>query len=98
MTESKTEGASAPKLKKKLIALKLIVLPTLLYACDIWTVYIRHARLLNHFHTTTLRKILGIKWQDKIPDTGVLARTGLPSIQTSQMESTTCTNARNPAP
>ena len=30
----------------------------------------------NHFHTTSLRKILGIKWQDKIPDTEVLARAG----------------------
>ena len=63
------------------------MLPTLLYACETWTVYSRHARLLNHFHTTSLRKILGIKWQDKIPDTEVLARAGLPSIHTSLMQS-----------
>ena len=60
---------------------------TLLYACETWTVYSRHARLLNHFHTTSLRKILGIKWQDKVPDTEVLARAGLPSIHTSLMQS-----------
>ena len=64
-----------------------VVLPTLLYACETWTVYSRHARLLNHFHTTSLRKILGIKWQDKVPDTEVLARAGLPSIHTSLMQS-----------
>ena len=41
-----------------------------------------HAGKLNHFHTTHLRKLLGIKWQDKIPDTEVLAHDGLPSIHT----------------
>ena len=38
-----------------------VVLPSLLYACETWTVYSRHARLLNHFHTTSMGKILGIK-------------------------------------
>ena len=38
-----------------------VVLPTFFYACETWTVYSRHARLLNHFHTTSMGKILGIK-------------------------------------
>jgi hypothetical protein len=62
-----------------------IVLPTLLYACETWTVYQRHARKLNHFHTTCLRRLLAIKWQDKVPDTEVLARADLPSIHTILM-------------
>ena len=53
---------------------RAIVLIILLYGCETWTVYQRHARKLNHFHTTCLRKLLGIKWQDKITDTEVLTR------------------------
>ena len=71
----------------KLKVYRAVVLPTLLYACETWTVYQRHARLLNHFHTKSLRKILNIKWQEKVPDTEILARSGLPSIHTSLMQS-----------
>ena len=63
------------------------MLPTLLYACETWTVYQRNARKLNHFHTTSLRKLLNIKWQDKTPDTAVLAQAGLPSIHTILLQS-----------
>ncbi|KAF4087737.1 hypothetical protein AMELA_G00073960 [Ameiurus melas] len=50
-----------------------------------WTVYQRHARKLNHFHTTSHRKILVISWQNKVPDTMVLNQAGLPSIFTMLM-------------
>ena len=59
-----------------------MVLPTLIYACETWTVYQRHAKRLNHFHTSCLRKILKIKWQDRIPDTEVLKRAGMQSVHT----------------
>ena len=59
-----------------------VVLTILLYACESWTVYSRHARKLNHFHTKCLRIILSIKWQDMVPDTEVLTRAGIPSIHT----------------
>ena len=45
-------------------------------------VYQRHAKRLNHFHTSCLRKLLKIKWQDKIPDTKVLKRAGMQSLHT----------------
>ena len=44
---------------------KTVVLPTLLYACETWTVFQRHAKRLNHFHLSCLRKLLKIKWQDR---------------------------------
>ena len=66
----------------KLKVYRAVVLTTLLYGSESWTVYARHARQLNHFHTTCLRRLLRIKWQDKIPDTEVLSRTNLPSIHT----------------
>ena len=47
-----------------------VVLSTLLYICGTRTVYRRHAKRLNHFHTSCLRKLLKIKWQERIPNTG----------------------------
>ena len=61
---------SGIRLDTKLKVYRSVVLPTLLYACETWTVYQRHAKRLNHFHTSCLRKLLKIKWQDRIPDTG----------------------------
>jgi len=44
--------------------------------------YSRHARQLNLFHLSCLRKILRIRWQDKIPDTEVLKQAQVTSIHT----------------
>ena len=43
---------------------------------------LQHAERLNHFHTSCLRKLLKIKWQDRIPDTEVLKRAGMQSVHT----------------
>ena len=43
-------------------------------------VYQWHAKRLNHFHTSCLRKLLKIKWQDRIPDIEVLKRAGIHSV------------------
>jgi len=64
---------------------RAIALPMLLYACETWTIYQRHARKLNHLYTTCLRRLMNIKWQDKVSDTKVLARE-LPSIHTILMQ------------
>ena len=70
------------KLQTKLKVYAAAVLPILLYACETWTVYSRHARKLNHFHLSCLRQLLRVRWQDKIPDNEVLAQTDMPSIYT----------------
>ena len=72
---------SGIRLGTKLKVYRSVVLPTLLYACGTWTVYQRHAKRLNHFHTS-LRKLLKIKWQDSILDTEVLKRAGMQSVHT----------------
>ena len=59
-----------------------MALPTLLYAYETWIVYQRHAKRLNHFHISCLRKLLKIKWQDKIPDMEVLKKAGMQSMHT----------------
>jgi hypothetical protein len=74
-------------LQTKLKVYKAVVIPTLLYGCETWTVYSRHANKLNHFHLTNLRKLLKIKWQDKIPNSDVLAKADLPSIHSILMKS-----------
>ncbi|XP_053863859.1 LOW QUALITY PROTEIN: uncharacterized protein LOC128825397 [Malaclemys terrapin pileata] len=79
-------GISLPT---KLKVYRAVVLPTLLYACETWTVYRSHARRLNHFHISCLRKLLKIRWQDKVPDTDVLTRASLPSVHTLLMRAQT---------
>ena len=69
-------------LTTKLKVYRAVVLTTLLYASETWTVYSRHAKQLNHFHLSCLRRLLRVRWQDKIPDTEVLNRAGIPSIYT----------------
>ena len=68
---------SGIRLDTKQKGYRAMVLPALLYACETWTVYQRHAKRLNHFHTSCLRKLLKNKWQDRIPDTEVLKRAGM---------------------
>nr|VZI36616.1 unnamed protein product [Spirometra erinaceieuropaei] len=68
------------QLSTKLKMYKAVILPTLLYGAVSWTVYTRQARRLNRFQLRCLRRILSLNWQDRIPDTEVLERTGILSI------------------
>lgn len=60
-------------------AYKTCVQNTLLYSNETWT-YASQEKKVNTFHFRWLRRILDIGGQDKIPNTGVLKNTGLPSI------------------
>ena len=62
------------RLDTKLKVYRSVVLPTLLYACQICTVYLSHSKRLDRFHTSYIRKFVKIKWQDRISDTEVLKR------------------------
>ena len=74
-------------LDTKLKVYRAVVLPSLLYACEAWTVYSRHAKRLNAFHMRSLRTLLRIKWQDKVPDTEVLQRADMESIHAMLLRS-----------
>ncbi|GAA6072582.1 NLR family CARD domain-containing protein 3-like [Tachysurus ichikawai] len=56
------------------------VLSTLLYSSEAWTNYASQEVKLNSFHLRCLRRILRIQWQDKVPNTEVLERTGMNSM------------------
>ena len=52
----------------------------LLYGSETWTPYARQETKLNSFHLRCLRRILGITWQDRIPNTTVLEKAKCSSI------------------
>ena len=49
---------------------RTVLLTIFLYGCKTWTTYQQHIKKLDHFHTTCLKKILGIIRQKHISDTG----------------------------
>ncbi|BHF75543.1 hypothetical protein SprV_0501863900 [Sparganum proliferum] len=74
------------QLSAKLKMYKAVILPTLLYGAETWTVYTKQARRLSRFHRSCLCRILKLKWQDRIPDTDVLERTGILSIYATRRQ------------
>ena len=63
-------------IKTKTQVYQACVLSTLLYGSKSWTLYTRQDSRLNTSHLSCLRRILGISWQDHIPNTEVLAKAG----------------------
>ena len=47
-----------------------------------YIIYAGQERRLNKFHLRTIRRILRISWHDKVTNTDVLSRAGLPSMYT----------------
>ena len=58
------------------------VVGTLLYGSESWILRARQERKLNAFHVHSLRHILNITWQDKVPNNTVLDRAGCTSMVT----------------
>lgn len=69
-------------IKTKMAVYNACVLSTLLYGSETWTTYAKQERRLNAFHMRCVRRILGISWQDRVPNTEVLSRAGLPTMFT----------------
>ncbi len=69
------------RLATKIAVYKAVVLTTLLYGCESWTLFHRHIAKLDQFHLRCLKKIAHIKWQDMVPDTAVLERCEISGIE-----------------
>ena len=67
------------RVKRKIY--RAIILSTLLYGAEPWTVYRRHVKKLHAFMMTHLRSIMKIRWQDKVTNIKVLKWAGLPSME-----------------
>ena len=74
----------SPKLsvKTKMAVYNACVISTLLYDSETWNTNAGQERMLNTFHLRSIRRILGISWQDKVTNADVLSRSGLPSMYT----------------
>ena len=70
-------------LSMKLKVYNTMVLPSLLYGCETWTLYRRHIKKLELFHMRAVRSILGIRWQDHITNLEVLDQAKSTSIKTT---------------
>ena len=60
---------------------RAIVLSTLLYGAEAWTVYRRQVKKLHAFMMRNLRSIMMITWMDKVTNNDILERTGLPPME-----------------
>ena len=57
-----------------------MVLSTLLYGAETWTIYRYQVKKLHAFMMRHLRAIMGVTWKDKIVNADILNRAGLPSV------------------
>ena len=66
----------------KLRVFSSIVLPVLLYSCEAWTLTLGLRRRLDSFMTTSLRRILGYRWQDRVSNARVflIAEAGMVKV------------------
>ncbi|XP_045446396.1 uncharacterized protein LOC123654541 [Melitaea cinxia] len=69
------------RLATKISVYMAVVLPNILYAAETWTVYRRHIQTLDRFHLNCLRKILNIRWSDRVRNTEVLRRANVDGIE-----------------
>ena len=60
---------------------RAIILSTLLYGAETWTVYRRHVKKLHAFTMRHMRSIMKIRWPDKVTNIKKFKRVGLPSME-----------------
>ena len=81
------EGLSA---HTKLKVYKAVVLSSLLYTYETWTMYSRHVKKLNRFHFNCLCRLLHIQWWHRVPETEVLNCFELSNIHTYLCKAQLC--------
>ena len=76
--------STSPKLsvKTKMAVYNACFTSTLLYGSETWTTCAGQERRLNTFHMRSIRRIIGISWQDKVTNVDVLSRAWLLSMYT----------------
>jgi len=70
----------------KVMVYNTIIVSTLLYACETWTLHSRDLKKLEQFHQKKLRAIMKIKWNDYVSNTAVLERANITSIEAMIMK------------
>ncbi len=80
--QSRVWNNSHLSLKAKVHVYESRVLSILLYGSETWPTYRREEHKLNDFHFRCLRQILGLSWQDRVPNTTVLKLTNSSDMYT----------------
>ena len=65
----------------KIMVFKAVVLSTLLYACETWTLYRSDIKVLERFQQYKLRQILKIPWESHTTNQEVLRRASMTSVE-----------------
>ncbi len=65
----------------KILVYKAVILPTLLYASESWTVYARHLKQLEKYHQRCLRRILQVTWEHRRTNSSILEEAECSSIE-----------------
>ena len=68
--------------KTKIAVYSACVLSTLLNGSETLTLYAWQEKMLNTFDLRTLRRILGVRWSDRITNNEILERADIPSMCT----------------
>lgn len=79
--KSKIDKWRGLRIQTKLSLYRAIVVPTFLYSLEACTLYRRHLRRLTSAQVWHLRQLLGVGWQDFIPNVEILQRANIPSIE-----------------
>ena len=61
---------------------RAVVVTTLLYGAETWTLYRKQIAQLDSFHMRCLREICGVRWQDKIKNSEILNKCECSGIET----------------
>uniref|UniRef100_K7DZQ5 Reverse transcriptase domain-containing protein n=1 Tax=Monodelphis domestica TaxID=13616 RepID=K7DZQ5_MONDO len=83
---SKVLQHSSVSTATKLKVYNAVVLSSLLYGCETWTLYRKHMKQPEQFHQRSLRSIMRIRWQDRITNQEVLDRANSTSIEVLQTQ------------
>ncbi|KAJ8021118.1 hypothetical protein HOLleu_40897 [Holothuria leucospilota] len=73
------------RLATKCKVYRAVVISTLLYGCETWCPYQKHLRQLDQLQQRHLPSLMRITWQDRIANTEVLTRAGMPAASTLVM-------------
>ena len=61
---------------------KACIISTLLYGSEPWSMHVHQEKRLNVFHMRSLRRILGITWQNRVTNKVLLEKAGIPILYT----------------
>ena len=71
----------------KLKVYRAVVLTSLLYGCETWTLYRRHLKQLERFRMRSLRSIVNFEWQDRVSKLQALDMAEATSIEAMILKS-----------